>query len=156
MRLYVDFEFTKFNGKLISFAIVTDDGKELYLARPAVELEALKPEMHDFVKSTVLPVLAVEGAVPAYVLLKDWIPQIHRFLVDTLKRDKEIIFVADWPEDIKHLMSLLITGPGTMIGLPSFSCEIYRVESYPCADPAAVAHNALWDARALRLRLTGK
>lgn len=158
MRYFIDFEFTKFNGKIMSLGIVSEYGHELYLVRPAVELNSLKGEMSQFVTNVVIPALVAPGADPKVLLLRDWIPEVSFFLKRTMRedkgKDKTPIFCVDWPEDLKHFMTLLLTGPGTMVGLPDFMCEVYRsVESYPTVLTDAVPHNALWDARALKAKL---
>jgi hypothetical protein len=54
--------------------------------------------------------------------------------------------IADWPEDIAHFCAAIITGPGTMLNIPNFTCEVRRDLS---AVNSKLLHNALADARAL-------
>jgi hypothetical protein len=57
-----------------------------------------------------------------------------------------IHLVADWPEDIKHFCEQVITGPGEMMNIPSFTCEVRRDLN---TKNSKILHNALEDARAL-------
>ena len=54
--------------------------------------------------------------------------------------------IADWPEDIAHFCAAIITGPGEMMNIPSFTCEVRRDLS---TKNSKILHNALSDARAI-------
>jgi hypothetical protein len=58
--------------------------------------------------------------------------------------------VADWPEDIALFNSLLLTGPGAMVEVPSLTFRFMPLNGFSTAANSKVPHNALHDARALR------
>jgi hypothetical protein len=130
MKIYIDTEFNEFKGELISMALVAEDGSEFYEV-----LECEHPGA--WVKQNVMPVLNKEP-VPEYLFKMklfgylNWFDSIH--------------LVADWPEDIKHFCEQIITGPGNMMNIPSFTCEVRRDLS---TEKSKILHNALADARAL-------
>ncbi|MFN4024687.1 MAG: hypothetical protein ACK4MQ_07635 [Hyphomonas sp.] len=141
---YLDCEFNGFCGDLISLALTGEAG-ELYLARPEDELSEL--DLHPWVAQHVRPVISAEGAVPERCPLDLFGPSIQKFLKD----DPSPVIIADWPEDIAHFMRCLITGPGMMVSLPEIQTRLVpavRGIAYP---DGGVMHNALWDARMLRL-----
>lgn len=70
-----------------------------------------------------------------------------------LKGDPDPVIVVDWPDDVRYFCEAVITGPGTMISVPSLKFEVHRVDAYPTTLPDAVQHNAFWDALALRYLL---
>jgi hypothetical protein len=72
---------------------------------------------------------------------------LHGFL----KTYDSIHIVADWPEDIKHFCDALIIGPGIRIDTPPLTMEVRRDLD---AD-SELPHNALADARAIRLKALG-
>lgn len=130
MNIYIDCEFNEFKGDLISMALVAEDGSEFYEV-----LECANPG--PWVAQNVIPILNKEP-VPDYIFkmkllgFLNWFDSIH--------------LVADWPEDIKHFCEQVITGPGEMMNIPSFTCEIRRDLS---TKNSKILHNALEDARAL-------
>lgn len=68
--------------------------------------------------------------------------------------DPDPLIIADWPEDIAHFSSLLVTGPGLMVPLPNLRFQLIALTGFSTAANSAVPHNALHDARALRDHLT--
>ncbi len=68
--------------------------------------------------------------------------------------DPDPLIIADWPEDIAHFASLLVTGPGLMVPLPNLRFQLVALTGFSTAANSAVPHNALHDARALRDHLT--
>lgn len=130
MKLFIDTEFNEFQGELISMALVAEDGSEFYEV-----LECLNPK--PWVKEHVMPVLNKEP-VPHYLFkmklysFLGWFESIH--------------LIADWPDDIRHFCDQIITGPGEMMNIPSFMCEVRRNIS---TVKSVVPHNALEDAIAL-------
>lgn len=71
---------------------------------------------------------------------------IQDFLNQRCRLDN-VTFHSDWPDDIKYLSELLLTGPGTMINIGGVEFKVHRVDSYPSAFvKEAVQHNAWWDA----------
>lgn len=148
MKYYLDCEFNGFGGELISLALTGEAG-ELYLARPETELSQLV--IHPWVAEHVMPVITADAAAPERCPLDAFAPAIQRFL----KNDPSPVIIADWPEDIAHFMRCLITGPGLMVTLPELRTRLVpavRAIAYP---EGGAMHNALWDARMLRLGMEG-
>jgi hypothetical protein len=130
MNIYIDTEFNEFGGDLISMALVAQDGSEFYEV-----LECDNPGA--WVAQNVMPVLN-----------KDPVPE-HIFkmkLYGFLSEYNSIHIIADWPADIKYFCEAVITGPGTMMNINSFTCEVRRDLS---TAKSKILHNALEDARAL-------
>lgn len=130
MKIYIDTEFNEFKGALISMALVAENGLEFY---EVLECDNPGP----WVSLNVMPILN-KKPVPSYIFKMKLFGFVAQF-------DK-ITLVADWPEDIKHFCDQVITGPGEMMNIPSFTCEIRRDLS---TKNSAIPHNALEDARAL-------
>lgn len=147
MLYCLDCEFNGFGGELVSLALSGEAG-ELYLSRPHAELDAL--ELHPWVEEHVLPILEVGSARPSMMPLEEF----GRAIQDFLKDDPAPCVVADWPEDLMHLMQCLIISPGHMVRIPDLSLKLMQVSAWPTDIEGAVQHNALWDARALSRALT--
>lgn len=133
MRLFLDNEYDGHLGRLISMALVTEDGEhEFYeVVQGPTPTEA-------WVRDNVMPILG-----------KDAIPydEFQRRLRTFLKRFAGVLVIADYPEDIKLFMETLITGPGeSMLDHVTAVCD----DDLTCKK-AEIRHNALSDARALRL-----
>ncbi|MBY9067066.1 hypothetical protein K1X12_09165 [Hyphomonas sp. WL0036] len=143
MLYSLDCEFNGFGGELISLALSGEAG-ELYLCRPQAELDGL--DVHPWVEENVLPILDVAGARPDMMPLDQFGRAIQAFLA----ADKAPVVVADWPEDLIHLMQCLIISPGQMVRIPELAMKLVQVSAYPTDIAEAAQHNALWDARALR------
>jgi len=130
VNLYLDTEFNDFQGPLISIALVGTDFDEFY--------ESLG--CHDpspWVRANVMPVIGIQSITRQGMQQK---------LMLFLRQYKTVHIIADWPEDIKHLCDLLITGPGTRIDTPPMTFEINRDLD---GSSDIMPHNALADARAL-------
>lgn len=142
MKYYLD---TEFDGpRLISIAIVSQTGKEAYYA---FECEV----QDEWVRENVIPVVTCEGATPEIL---SSIIELHQRLSDYLAGDSSPVFIADWPTDFQHFLPLLHDNMGNMcVEIPSFTCYVQRVDAYPTELYGAIQHNALWDARALRLKV---
>jgi len=144
VRYFLDCEFDGYRGDLISLALVADDGNELYLAWP-------KNDCIPWVAENVVPIIECAGAAPHIHRPGGWGGMIETFL----RGDPMVRIISDWPDDIRYFCECLITGPGEMIATaPVISFQIVRCDAYPTDLPGAVQHNALWDARALRHKLT--
>jgi hypothetical protein len=102
------------------------------------------------VEDNVLPLLDVGGARPVVLPQEEFGRAIQAFLKD----DAAPCVVADWPEDLSHLMQSLILSPGQMVRIPDLTLKLLQVSAWPSDLEGAVQHNALWDARALRRALT--
>lgn len=153
IRFHLDTEFSGHGGWLISLALVVDEEDHLYLVRPAGEIDlsdSLDP-LDPWVKENVMPILYAvpPGATITELPLSDWGAAISEFIYG---REDYPQIIADWPEDIRYLMELLITGPGEAVpmeGQTHFTV-IRHVDIYPTELVGAVQHNALWDALAIR------
>lgn len=147
MLYCLDCEFNGFGGELISLALSGEAG-ELYLCRPHAELEGL--DLHPWVEEHVLAILEVHDARPVVLPLAEFGRAIQTFL----ENDPEPCVIADWPEDLMHLMQCLIISPGQMVRIPDLSLKLMQISAWPTDIHDAVQHNALWDARALSRALT--
>jgi hypothetical protein len=133
MYFWIDTEFNEYKGQLISMALVADDGREWY------EVLQIAEAPRPWVAVHVMPVLKKDpiSINAAQTNLEKWLSNYDSAHI-----------VADWPEDIQHFCEFLITGPGKRINTPILTMEIRRdVDS----GQSAIPHNALSDARALRL-----
>jgi len=128
MNLFIDCEFNEFRGKLISMALVSEDGKEFYEV-----LSCKNPG--DWVKENVLPILNKSPVSFDVFQMK---------LQTFLGQFETIHIIADWPEDIKHFCESLITGPGFRLNTPPMVMSIYRIDA-----ESDLPHNALADARGI-------
>lgn len=148
MNYYLD---TEFDGDyLLSLALVGDNSRSFYAV---IEHDLVTT---DWVTKNVMPIL---HSVPE-LLIDHYHKSIRRHklpnaLNDFLMGEMNPHIYVDWPTDIAHLCKALITGPGTMIGLPAITFTLVRVDAYPTVVPGAVQHNAWWDAVALRAKITG-
>lgn len=136
VRLWIDTEFNEFRGELISIAIVDEQGREFY--------EVLPPPLVGYgpwVAQHVVPFLNKPAIIIAELQAK-----LHAFLAPY----KCAHLIADWPEDIEHFLRALIVAPGQRIGPDRWTMEVRR-DLPNTADTSLIPHNALEDARALRL-----
>lgn len=130
MKIYIDTEFNGLNGRLISMALVAEDGNEFYEV-----LECPKPV--EWVKYNVMPFLEKDPVSVMFFQTK-----LQKFLAQY----KSIHLIADWPDDIKHFCSALIIGQGMCLNHPPITMEIRQDLS---SKDSKVPHNALHDARAI-------
>ena len=142
MRYFLDTEYDGFGGRLISLALVPEDGgDELYLVI-AGEVT------HPWVIRNVVPFL-------------DHVPEAHRgphlsrdaaggALAHWLAGDPAPEIIADWPEDLSQIAMLIVTGPGEIHRVPPLTLRYLPLPGFSTARNSAVPHNALHDARALR------
>jgi hypothetical protein len=75
---------------------------------------------------------------------------VAREIADYLDSDPDPVIVADWPEDISHFCSLLVTAPAEVSLFGSMRFEFINSPGYSTAENSQVPHNALHDARSLR------
>jgi hypothetical protein len=134
MRYFLDTEFNGFNGKLISMALVPEDGSKPEFYK---ELE-IKEQLDPWVRDNVVPHLVLDSCTY-------W--EFQQALAQYLWENGECTIVADWPDDIRYLCEALITGPGQMFSyIPNIKFELDFGIEYN----SEVPHNALHDARAIR------
>ena len=140
MRLWIDCEWNGDGGELLSLALIDENGRQFYAAvRPTEEPDP-------WVAANVLPVLEAPG-IPAPILCADT-RELARYLCSHLTDYSAIHVVADWPEDIARFCQALIIGPGQRISTPPLTMEVNRGIDSTLSE---VPHNALADARAMRL-----
>lgn len=165
MKLYFDFEFNSYKGILMSLGIVAEDNSKRYYVFN--EYEDTNVTIDPWVSENVLPKINSVQGIPGineqqdnFVHLKsDWgtiQKDLDSYLTSLAKQDPNLVFICDWPDDARYMCELLITGPGTRIDIPGPVFKIQRVDSFPNGVYDAFQHNALADALALRLKLTGK
>ncbi len=147
LRYFLDTEYNGWGGALISFALVPEDGEDLY-----VTLDVPRP-FKPWVERHVVPYL--DTVPPALVS-----PRMSRIdaastLAHYLAGDNNPRIIADWPEDLTLITALLVTGPAEMVDLPGATFEFLRLPGFSTAATSKVPHNALHDARALRDHLLG-
>lgn len=127
---YLDCEFNGYKGDLISLALVIDDDNYFY--------EVLGcPNPVPWVAEHVIPILNKDPITP-----QDFKQKLEAFI----NRYKDLVVVADWPDDIKYLCDVMIVAPGVCIDTPSkLSFVLKRVDA-----PSDQPHNALADARGIK------
>ncbi len=132
MKLFLDCEFTNFQGHLISMALIDENGKSFYEVVNFNEVDC-----HEWVLDNVIP-----------ILLKQPMPyeDFQRSLRTFLRQYDTIEVIADWPEDFWHFTQALLTGPGMMMDIPKLTMTMERRLDYVSDIP----HNALEDAIAIR------
>lgn len=143
VRYFLDTEYNGFGGRLLSLALVPEDGSEEFY----VTLECDAP-IEPWVERHVIPYLDM---VPDSMVG----PRLTRLaaaeaLAAWLGHDEAPDIVADWPEDLAQLAMLLVTGPGVMVSVPPLSLHLIPLGGFSTAANSVVPHNALHDARALR------
>ena len=128
--LYLDTEFNGFHGELISIALISSvTGKEFYEVLPLPET------IHSWVKKNVIPVLNQQP---------EPFQTIRHRLYHFLKYHDGEPIVADWPEDLSHLLNLLCEPDGVSFRL---ELDLRLIQSGELH--SEIHHNALSDARAL-------
>ena len=131
-KLYIDTEFNGFGGELISMALFAEDDLYFYEV-----LECEQPE--EWVAQHVMPHLN-KAPIDKQAF--------RRKLQDFLARFTNVEVIADWPEDILHFCSSLLTAPGMMIGtMPIINMTINQKLH---SGDSKIPHNALEDARAIK------
>ena len=142
MRYFLDTEYNGWGGALLSLALVADSAEEFY-----VVLDHDGP-LEPWVERNVVPYF---GSVPDSLQAP---PLSRRAAAEALgfflSGDPDPLIIADWPEDIAHLSSLLVTGPGLMVPVASLRFQLLVLTGFSTAANSAVPHNALHDARALK------
>lgn len=152
-NFYADCEYDGLGGALLSFAIINEQNE--YVFFNSVEVIPKNPwvisNLPDPDDIDGLITLGCKGHITSYN---------HATELHEVQKELTAFFagytpniIVDWPDDIKYISELLITGPGTMINIPRITFELKRVEPYPTDIVGAVQHNALWDAYVLKEHL---
>ena len=151
---YLDTEFTKFGGELISLALVREDGESIYLVYELSDDTEIDP----WVSDNVLPIVwSIPSPLPGMAYKINQIEgarQGARLIANFLAGDTHPMIISDWPDDIAYFCKAVITGPGEMASIPRLAFQVIRVDAYPTDVEGAVRHNSYWDALALRRRIT--
>lgn len=129
MTVYLDTEFNGFGGELISLALVSDRGAAFYGVLP------LPKSLDPWAAEHVVPVLGREPEPP-----HEFRKRLRAFLA--AHRDEEVI--ADWYEDLMHLLACLGDAKGRAFSISLRIRLVMLVEL-----DSEVPHNALSDAKAL-------
>jgi len=126
MRYFLDTEYDGFGGRLISLALVPEDGgEELYLV---IDGDVTDP----WVERHVMPFI-------------DLVPDAMRG--PRLARRAAAHALSHW---LAGDAAPEITGPGEMMPVPPLTLRLQPLQGFSTAANSAVPHNALHDARALR------
>src|SRR4051794_16761900 len=125
MRYFLDTEYNGWGGALLSLALVSEGGDELYLTldwggtlEPGVERYVV-PYLDTVPDPLVSPRMSRTDAA--------------RTIANFLAGDSEPVIVADWPEDIALLNALLVTGPGTMVEVPALRFHFVPLAGFSTA-----------------------
>ncbi len=152
-NFYADCEFDGLGGPLLSLAIFNEQNEFAYFINADREpkdpwVKANLPDPRNYAGLITL------GCIGHSVLYNEEtdLYQLHEELTTFFSGCTPNIIV-DWPDDVKYISELLITGPGTMIDIPGITFEVKRVDSYPTDAQGAIQHNALWDAYVLKEHL---
>jgi hypothetical protein len=155
VRYFLDTEYNGWRGALLSLALVPEDGgEEFYVTldwtgsvQPWVE-ENVVPYL-DTVPDTLLsPRLSLEDAARE---LSAWLVREQEAEIFARRNGlAQLEILADWPEDISQICSLLTIGPGLTVEVPPLSFRLVQLPGFSTAANSRVPHNALHDARALR------
>ena len=154
MRYFLDTEYNGWRGELLSLALVPEDGGEEFY----VTLDWPGP-VQLWVQENVIPYLDMvpEALLSPRLMAQDAAGELSQWLI----REQEAHFfgrnesgrievLADWPEDISQMCSLLTIGPGLTVDVPPLTFRLLRIPGFSTAANSRVPHNALHDARALR------
>ncbi|HJQ17911.1 MAG TPA: hypothetical protein VJ859_13045 [Allosphingosinicella sp.] len=143
MRYFLDTEFNSFGGALISIALAPEFGDREYYA-----VLEMSDALHPWVERHVMPYLY--SVPPGMVTAPMPSETVARELAHYLADDDDVVIVADWPEDIAHFCSLIVTGPTELARIGNLRFEFINSPGFSTAENSRVPHNALHDARALR------
>lgn len=160
MRYFLDTEYNGWGGALLSLALVPEDGGQEFYATldssgqldPWVERNVV-PYLDTVPEPLASPRLSRGDAARE---LSSWLMREHEAQLLAHYPDRvELKVLADWPEDISQVCSLLTIGPGSMVDVPPMIFELVHLPGFSTAANSLVPHNALHDARALRDHILG-
>lgn len=145
---YIDTEFDGHGGALLSFAMVRDDDYSIHI-------KTNQNPADPWVAQNVMPAMkrhnadiAITGITPN---------EVGRYLRLFIGDDKAPIIKADSPVDIARFCQAISTddrGNWASAEYPRMTFEVHNVDCYPTILTGAVQHNAWWDAKALKEKLT--
>lgn len=134
MKLFLDCEFNGFGGELISLALIDENNQYFY---EVLEYQNPIP----WVVEHVVPIL---NQVP--ISLEKFQKQLQNFL----NQYNTVEIIADWPEDFALFSRSLIVSAGRCLTTPPLKMQLWMEETNAHV-PSQQPHNALADARALKL-----
>lgn len=111
MKIFIDTEFNSFGGELISIALVAEDGNYIYEVLDTAQLMIFD----DWVETHVVPYLLFKKDDHPKITKYSTKAEVRRAIERFLIQYDDVEIIADWPDDIRFLCELMITGPGTMI-----------------------------------------
>ena len=145
MRYFLDTEFDGFGGPLISLGLAAEDGGEDYYVVIPQDGPATP-----WVTRNVVPYLR---SVPTGLYNELDARAAAHDVARYLSTDPAPEIVADWPEDIALFCRLLLIGDGEIVDVQSLRFRFLRTPGFSTARNSRVPHNALHDARALRVHV---
>jgi len=144
-RYYIDCEFDGHDGPLLSLAMVREDGVSIHI-------RTLAEPKDPWVIANVWPLMTEQDA--DFMTMTDWVGGDIR---DFIGGDPQPHVIADSPVDIARFCQAVSTGEDGGWASADYERMTFTVENvdcYPTDLPGAVQHNAWWDARALRHKLS--
>jgi len=134
-RIFIDCEFNGWMGELLSFAMVAEDGQEFYAVLP-------EPRIWDkWCFENVLPVLGKQPVASYEDFRLAFLEFLRGFANPTI--------IADWPADLYYFNSVLLGRSHTESVM-----RPCRMQLVACDYDSAIPHNALEDARAIKVALS--
>lgn len=134
MNCFIDCEFNGGHGELISMAIVSEDGQRVFY-----EVVEHKQPTVDWVEENVIPILN-KLPVPSSVFKE----RLKKFL-DAFPK---LTLIADHAADLFYFTQQIVGAEGWM--MVEYQLDL-RVDPSISAKKSTILHNALEDAKALRL-----
>lgn len=148
MKHYIDAEFDKHGGPLISFAIVSENGDDLYV------IVSRDKASDPWVNENVIPFLDSHNCKNHHETDELTLGVILRSF---LSRDKDPLFISDSIADIWYITKLLGTdhdGNYKRLNRQSVTFKVESVSAYPTKVEGLTRHNAWCDAVALKHKLS--
>lgn len=148
-RFYIDCEFDGHNGPLLSFGIESETGRGIHC-----RIADAPPVQDQWVAENVVPIMDAHMAQESWCWSLNMLgPTIRAFIGECA----EPVIIADSPVDIGRFCQALSTGENggwASADCPLMRFEVHNVDCWPNDLIGGVQHNAWWDARALRYKLT--
>jgi hypothetical protein len=141
-KLFLDTEFNGFGGEMISLALIPEKGRGLYFIFPH---ENPTP----WVEQNVIPFLYLVPTTHETLVIER--TDAARIIAQYLRDRKDVVIVADWPEDLANFLRILLVAPGKVVNLgQDLKLELVAGKLPELVVENAVEHNAYWDAITLR------
>lgn len=146
MNIYLDCEWTDFNGELISLALVPENHSIPEFYREIITTK----NPCQWVKENVIPHLGMHGE--SKIDYKQFQTELANYFYNKIypnmahSSEYKVNIIADWPEDISTFCKALITGPGERLAVQNFKFELNFNINYV----SSVPHHAFYDALGIR------